>query len=176
MSAIENAVAELTSAIENANSRFQNVGQLETALAEERAKFDALVSSEEAEDVTQNQELADARAATDSALSEVQGVADTLSGLAQRVNSLGTAAAEAPAEAPADEAPAAEAPVDAPVTEAPITEAPVVTEPTPEPTPADAPVDTPAPVVEDVPAAAAPAPGGTPNDDPTSTANMTPNL
>lgn len=160
MAALENAVAELRSAIENANTRFQNVGEFESKLAEERARYDALVASEDVEDVQQNQELTDAKAATDAALAELQDAADTLSGLTEQVNTLGTVAAEV--ETPTDEAPApAEAPADA--------------APTEEPAPADAPVNAPVPA-EDVPAAAAPVPASGGSSDPTSTENMKPNV
>ena len=165
MSAIEAAVAELTSAIADANSRFQNVGSLETALAEERAKYDALVAAEEAEDVQQNQELEDAKAATDAALAEVQGAADSISALTTRVNNLGTVAAQdtpeatgvtsqdavsegAPAEATADATPA-EAPAEAPAPTPPPADA------TGDAAPAEAPADA---TTTDAAAAEAPAP------------------
>lgn len=115
MAALEDVVAELRSAIENANTRFQGVGQIEQALADERAKFEALVTAEDAEDVQQNQELADAKAATDAALAQVQGLSDTLSGLTDQVNQLGAAApaeAEGTGEVPTP-GPGGTAPVDA---------------------------------------------------------------
>lgn len=156
MSALETAVSELRSAIESANSRFQNVGEFEAKLAEERRKYDELVSAEAAEDVQQEEELTAARAATDAALAELQGTADVLSGLTEQVNTLGTVAAD---EAGATD----EVPTDA--------------EPTPEPAPADAPVDTPAPAVDDAaPANAAPVPASGAASDPASTENMKPNL
>lgn len=147
MASLEEVVAELQSAINNANVRFENVAQLEQALTDERAKYDALVASEDAEDVQQNQELADARAATDHVLAQVQGLTGTLSGLTEQVNQLGQpAAAPAPVEAPAPAAPVEAAPADAPAAAAPVDAAPadapaddVATE---TPAPAEAPVDT----------------------------------
>lgn len=148
MASLEEVVAELQAAINNANVRFENVGQLEQALNDERAKYDALVVSEDAEDVQQNQELADARAATDHVLAQVQGLTGTLSGLTEQVNQLGQpAAAEAPAEAPAPAAPVESAPADAPADAAPVesapADAPAADEATPADAPAEAPVDTP---------------------------------
>lgn len=187
MSAIEDAVAELTTAVNNANSRFQNTAELETALAAEREKYDALVTAEAAEDEEQNQALADARAATDAALAEVQELPGVLSGLADQVNILGTVTTDPTnaTDAPVDTAPVEDpAPVDVPAETAPVEEAPVSTPDAPvdaapveEPTPTDAPVDT--PVATDAPADAAPvaATGATTGtDDPQSTANMNPAL
>ena len=161
MSAIEAAVAELTSAIADANSRFQNVGSLETALAEERAKYDALVAAEEAEDTQQNQELEDAKAATDAALAEVQGAADSISALTTRVNNLGTVAAQDTPEATGvtsqdavSEGAPAEATADA-TTEAAPAPTPPPADATGDAAPAEAPADA---TTTDAAAAEAPAP------------------
>lgn len=109
MAALEEAVASLQQAIQDANTRFQNVGELETALAAERQKYDELVAAEEAEDVQQNQELTEARAATDDAVAQLSSVADTLSGLTEQVNTLGQTVTESPnAENPDQSATATE--------------------------------------------------------------------
>lgn len=102
MAALEDAVNALNEAITEANNRFQNVGSLESALAEERSRYEALVASEEAEDVQQNQDLQDARAATDAALSELRAAEQSITLATEQVQQLGTVAAEQPAaEAPA---------------------------------------------------------------------------
>lgn len=102
MAALEDAVNALNEAITEANNRFQNVGSLESALAEERSRYEALVTSEEAEDVQQNQDLQDARAATDAALSELRAAEQSITLATEQVQQLGTVAAEQPAaEAPA---------------------------------------------------------------------------
>lgn len=143
MAALEDVVAELRSAITNANIRFENVGQLEQALADERAKYDALISAEDAEDVQQNQELADAKATTDHALAQVQGLTGTLTELTDQVNQLGNRAPapEAPADVPAADTPTdTPAPVDTPV------DTPDETADAPAPAEAEAPADVPADV------------------------------
>lgn len=114
MTALEDAVAALQQAVNDANSRFQNVGDLQNALDAERMKYSELVTSENAEDVQQSQELADARAATDAAVAQLSSVAGVLTGLTDQVNQLGRQASEATAGAttPAESAPAEAAPVD----------------------------------------------------------------
>jgi septal ring factor EnvC (AmiA/AmiB activator) len=97
MAALEEVVAQLQQAITDANDRFQNVGALQEALDAERAQYDALVASEAAEDVEQNQELQDAKAQTDELMAQMSSVADTLSGLTQQVNTLGQTASDQPA-------------------------------------------------------------------------------
>lgn len=99
MAALEEAVASLQQAVNDANSRFQNVGELENALAAERERYDTLVSTEAEEDVLQDQELNDARATTDAALAQLNSVASVLTGLTDQVNTLGRTASEATADA-----------------------------------------------------------------------------
>lgn len=74
-----------------------------TQLAAERDAYASLVATEDAEDVTQNAELSDAKAATDSALADAQAAAAEISGEVDRLNQIATE--EVPAEEPAPEEP-----------------------------------------------------------------------
>jgi chromosome segregation ATPase len=94
MAALEDAVASLQQAISDANSRFTNVAEVERALSEERARYEALVTAEAAEDVQQDQELANARARTDELIANMAQLPEQLSAMAAQVNQLGTAAAQ----------------------------------------------------------------------------------
>lgn len=96
MSALEDAVASLNQAIQEANSRFQVAGDVEAAVAAERQKYDELVAAEAEEDLLQNQELQDARAKTDAAVSELNSAAESIQAAADQVNTLGQVASEQP--------------------------------------------------------------------------------
>lgn len=103
MTALSVAVAGLSTAVESAVARLGNVAGLQAALADERAKFDALVATEASEDVEQNAslealrtDLADARANTDSVVTEMETAAVELTDLTDKVNSLGAQAAVEP--------------------------------------------------------------------------------
>lgn len=89
MTALEDAVAALQQAVADANNRFQNVGELQNALDAERAQYDALVVSEDAEDVQQNEELNNAKAQTDAALQQLATMTQVLGGITDQVNNLG---------------------------------------------------------------------------------------
>jgi hypothetical protein len=64
MSALSDSLDRLSGAVRD------KISALEQALADERAAADATAQAEAAEDVQQNQDLADARAATDAALAD----------------------------------------------------------------------------------------------------------
>jgi uncharacterized protein YoxC len=127
MSALSDAVAQIKSTVANLTvaQSPEKVAELEAAVQAERDKFAALVASEEAEDVTQNQELADARAQTDALLSEMNTAATDLQGVSAQLSALGTAVDDAP-----DEQPVGEVPVEIPAPDAEVQ--------TPEPAPAPA--------------------------------------
>jgi hypothetical protein len=99
MAALEDAVNNLRQAVNDAQSRFSVAGDVQAAVEAERAKYDELVSAEAAEDIQQNQELADARAETDRLLQEINSAADSLNAMTEQVSSLGQVAQEQPAPA-----------------------------------------------------------------------------
>ena len=80
MSALSDSLDRLASAIRD------KIAALEAALAAERAAAQATAEQEAAEDVVQNQELADARAATDAALGEVTQAVTQVDALTQEVS------------------------------------------------------------------------------------------
>jgi hypothetical protein len=164
MTALEDAVASLQQALSDANQRL-STDALQQALTEERARYDALVASEDAEDVQQNQELADARAATDAALAQVNDATQALQSATDQVNQLGQAAtADAggtDTPAPTDQ-PAPPAPADAAPTPPADTTPPAAAPATDQPTAPDGTTTTPAPTGDEPPAA--PAEGPTPTD------------
>jgi type IV secretory pathway VirD2 relaxase len=65
------------------------------ALAAEREAAAALAASEDAEDVQQNADLADARARVDAALADAQSAADNIEGEVARLNQVAAPAPEA---------------------------------------------------------------------------------
>lgn len=167
MSALEDAVNALNEAINTANERVQATSDVQTAVAAEREKYDALVAAEEAEDVTQNQELQDARAQTDQALSQLSSVAESIRAAADRVNQLGQVAAEQPAETSTADATASTSDAGGDTT----AEVSPTTDTTPSENPTDAaPADT--PTAGDVIRADEEAQQA----DPTSTTNMRPDV
>jgi hypothetical protein len=95
MSALEEAVAALRQAVDDANSRFQVAGDVQAAVQAVRERYDALVASENVEDEQQNQQLAEAKAETDRLLGEINSAASALTQVTEQVNTLGqTATAE----------------------------------------------------------------------------------
>ncbi len=64
----------------------QQIANLQTALQTERDAAAALATAEDAEDVQQNQALADAQAATDVALANAQQAADSIETEVSRLN------------------------------------------------------------------------------------------
>lgn len=139
MTALTDALGRLSEAITG------KISALETALAAERERYDALVSSENAEDVAQDAELAAARAETDRTIAEATEQVDALTAQIQGSSEDGSAPAEEPAPAP--EQPA-ETPADTPVD-------------TPAETPADSDSGTSAPQPGDVIPTEAPTTDGT---------------
>lgn len=115
MSALSDAVAALRTAVENLSvaQSPQKVADLEAAVQAERDKYAALVASEDAEDVAQNQELADARAATDALIAEMNAAAGDLGGITAQLAAVGTAVDTTPDDTPVGEVPVEPAP-DAP--------------------------------------------------------------
>ena len=105
MSALSDALAALRTAVENiqAVDRPERVAELEAAVAAERARYEALVSSEAAEDVLQDEELAQAKAATDAALAEIKSAANEVGTITAQLASVGTAVDEAPAGTPVED-------------------------------------------------------------------------
>lgn len=76
------------------------VREAQDALAAERQAAADLAAAEDAEDVAQNQALADAQAATDAALANAQSAADEINAETARLNAIAQ-----PAEEPAPEQP-----------------------------------------------------------------------
>lgn len=64
----------------------QQIVELQATLQTERDAAATLLASEDAEDVTQNQALADAQAATDAALANAQASADSIEGEVSKLN------------------------------------------------------------------------------------------
>lgn len=166
MSALSDAVGNMRTAVEAAVGRLGDPGELDAALAAERARYEALVSSEEVEDAAQDAELQAARSEVDRLVSEQTAAAGELVTLADQLNNVGTAVDEADDDIPigdvevpevvVPDAPAPDAPVDEPVVGPPDAPAP------------DAPApDAPAPDVDaDVPPAPAPDAPAAPADGP----------
>lgn len=166
MSALSDAIAALRTQVENLRlaSSTERVAELEGLLQAEREAAAALAASEEAEDVTQNQELADARAATDALVAEMNSAASDLGTITDQLAAVGTAVDDAPDDTPVGEVPVEDVPApEVPAEDAPAS--PPATDPEPAPT-----VDTPAAPGEDVPTEDAPGdvptpgPGGTAPD------------
>jgi uncharacterized protein YhaN len=78
--AVAERVGQLTGPLQ------QQIANLQTTLQAERDAAAALAASEDAEDVQQNQELADARAATDAALASAQQAADGIEAEVSKLN------------------------------------------------------------------------------------------
>lgn len=172
MSQLSDAIAKLQTTVQNLSlaQSPEKVAQLEQTIADERAKYDALVASEEAEDVQQNQELADARAATDALVAEMNAAAGDLGTITDQLAAVGTAVDTTPDDTPVGEVPVEPTPEPAPAPAEPDgtgevpTPGPGTTNPdagtTPvEETPVEIPTDT-----TDTGTAPAPAPTGGPTD------------
>lgn len=160
MSALQEALTGLRSAVENAASRLGDPSELERALVEERRLSAELAASEAAEDVQQNADLTAAQAEVDRLLSEQTAAAQEITTLSERLNTVGTAVEEAPAGTPVEE-------VDVPETP--------VTEPVPDGTDVPEGADGAPATPDEVPDAGVPADGGAPADEtPAGDAGTTP--
>jgi len=106
MSDLTTSVDELQAAVTGVSQRVdEKLGAALEALSVERAKFDSLVTAENAEDVAQDAELADARAATDAALTEARTAAGEISDAVSDLNAVAPADAPTEPEVPAEPAP-----------------------------------------------------------------------
>jgi peptidoglycan hydrolase CwlO-like protein len=81
------------------------VREAQDALATERQAAADLAAAEDAEDVAQNQALADAQAATDAALANAQQAADEINAETARLNSIAQPAEEPTPEQPTEPTP-----------------------------------------------------------------------
>lgn len=118
MSQMNEALGRLSTAVTEQRDKLQ--GQIDTlleTLEAERQAATALAEAETAEDVGQEAALADARAATDAAVNELQGGVDAVNQLADRV-------AEVQGEQPPTPEPLPE-PAPEPLPEDPSSETPV---------------------------------------------------
>lgn len=104
MADLQTEVANLRDAVTGVSQRVDAlvgpltnaVQEAQQALATERQAAADLAAAEDAEDVAQNQALADAQAATDAALANAQSAADDISAETAKLNSI--AQPEQPAE------------------------------------------------------------------------------
>jgi hypothetical protein len=80
MSALSDSLDRLTGAVRD------KITALESALADERSAAASTAAAEEAEDVEQNQALADARAATDAAVGELNAAVSQVDSLTQEIS------------------------------------------------------------------------------------------
>lgn len=132
MSALSDAVAQIQTAVSNLSvaQSPEKVAELEAAVQREREANEALVAqalsvqtAEDLEDTQQAQELADAKAANDALLAEMNTAATDLQGVSAQLSALGTAVDEAPDETPVGEVPV-EVPDEAPADPAPPVDVP----------------------------------------------------
>lgn len=94
MADLNQSVADLQVAVQGVADRVgqlvgplqQQIANLQSALQAERDAATALAASEDAEDVQQNQALADARSATDAALADAQQAADSIGAEVNKLN------------------------------------------------------------------------------------------
>jgi len=101
---LNQSVADLQAAVAGVADRVNQlvgplqdqISELETTIANERQAAADLAAAEDAEDVAQNQALADAQAATDQALANAQSAADSIEVEVGKLNDV------APATPPAD--------------------------------------------------------------------------
>lgn len=138
MSALSDAIATLRSTVENLSvaQSPEKVAELEAAVQREREANEALVAkavevqtAEELEDTTQAQELADAKAANDALIAEMNSAAGDLGGITAQLAAVGSAVDDAP-----DDQPVGEVPVELPAPDAEV-QAPAeggTTEPAPD--------------------------------------------
>lgn len=102
MADLNQSVADLQVAVQGVADRVgqligplqQQIANLQGALQAERDAAAALAASEDAEDVQQNQALADAQAATDAALSDAQQAADSIGTEVDKLNQVASAPTE----------------------------------------------------------------------------------
>lgn len=122
MSQLSDAIATLRTTVENLSTAQspEKVAELEAAVQRERDANEALVAkavevqtAEELEDTAQAQELADAKAANDALIAEMNSAAGDLGGITAQLQAVGTAVDEAP-----DETPVGEVPVEIPAPDA----------------------------------------------------------
>lgn len=107
---VKRRMADLNQSVENLRTAVSDVAdrvtaitgplqdqlrELEAALAAEREAAVTLAASEDAEDVQQNADLADARSRVDSALAEAQSAADNIDGEVARLNQVAVQAPSA---------------------------------------------------------------------------------
>ena len=105
MADLQTEVVELREAVSGVSARVDAlvgpltdaVREAQDALAAEREAAANLAASEDAEDVAQNQALADAQAATDAALANAQSAADEISAETDRLNAVARPETEEPA-------------------------------------------------------------------------------
>lgn len=88
VTAVAERVGQLTGPLQ------EEIANLQTTLQAERDAAATLAASEDAEDVQQNQDLTDARAATDAALANAQQAADGISAEVQKLNQVASAPTE----------------------------------------------------------------------------------
>jgi peptidoglycan hydrolase CwlO-like protein len=94
MADLNQTVADLQNAVQGVADRVgqlvgplqQQISELQTALQTERDAAAALAAAEDQEDVEQNQNLADAQAATDAALQNASQAADSIQSEVGRLN------------------------------------------------------------------------------------------
>jgi hypothetical protein len=127
MSALSDSLDRLSGAVRD------KISALEQALADERAAADARAQAEAAEDVQQNQDLADARAATDAALADAQSAVSRIDDLTQEVSGASGDPSDVSVE-PAPDQPA-DVPADVPADSGEAQ--PTPDQPAPEPGPED---------------------------------------
>jgi len=109
MADLQTEVANLRDAVTGVSQRVDAlvgpltnaVQEAQQALAAEREAAANLAAAEDAEDVEQNRQLDEAKAATDAALANAQSAADEISAETARLNSI----AQQPTEEPAPEQP-----------------------------------------------------------------------
>lgn len=103
MADLNQSVADLQTAVQGVSDRVNalvgplqdQIATLQSALETERQAAADLAAAEDAEDVGQNQALADAQAATDAALADASASADNINSEVQKLN-----AVAAPADGP----------------------------------------------------------------------------
>jgi len=96
MADLETEVANLRDAVSGVSARVDAlvgpltdaVQEAQSALAAEREAAAQLAAAEDQEDVQQNQDLADAKAATDAALANAQSAADEIANETAQLNSI----------------------------------------------------------------------------------------
>jgi uncharacterized phage infection (PIP) family protein YhgE len=115
MTQMNEALGRLSTAVTEQRDRMQDqIDPLTGALAAERKQAASTASAEAAEDVAQDQALADARAATDAALADLTDGVNQVNALADQISQAQQADQPAEPAQPVAEEPAAPAPAPAP--------------------------------------------------------------